>query len=166
MIEEIEEEVIERRTEMPTGGSLAERMKERAAALEANQTHRFPIPGWEELLEVELKSLSYATIRRVIQRLDRVKDVGTHDLYAMADQIATATEGLYEITPDGESRPLDDDWIRLANRLPDAPEGMTTRQAVLFLVGDKRIHFLVQEWGEWAKSVRTEVDEEVARDFG
>ena len=42
---------------------------------------------------------------------------------------------------------------------------MTARQAVLFLVGNKRLPILVQAYGEWASTVRKSVDEEVMRDF-
>jgi hypothetical protein len=151
--------------EVPTGGSLGARMAQRAEQLEQISTEWFPIPGWESLLEVELRALGYATIRKVISRLDKVRDVGTHDMYAMADQIAVATVGFREVLEDGKTRPIDDDWVRLAQRLPEAPKDLTTRRAILFLVGDTRIHFLVQDWGEWAKSIRLDTDQEVARDF-
>lgn len=146
-------------------GSLSERMAARADVLEQQQTDWFPIPGWEGLLEVELRALGYKSIRATIERNKRVRDIGTRELYSLADQIAKATVGFREV--EGEkTKGISDDWVSLARRLPNAPDDLNTRKAILFLVGDKRLHFLVEEWGEWARSIRKDVDEEVSSDFG
>lgn len=146
------------------GGALSERMAHRAKELEEQQTEWFPVPGWEDMIEVELKALGYRTIRASIERNKRIRDVGLRELYSLCDQIAKATVSFREV--DGEkTKPVDDDWVKLARRLPDAPDEIDTRKAILFLVGEKRLHFLIEEWGNWARSVRHDVDREVAADF-
>lgn len=148
-----------------SSGALSDRMAVRADQLEKNQTEWFPIPGYEDVLEVELRALGYKTIRATIRRNEKIRDPDVQEVVSMADQIAKATVGFREVLPGGKTRQIDDDWVRLAKRLPNCPDDVDTRRAVLFLVTDKRIAFLVQDWAEWARSVRKDVDEEVAADF-
>lgn len=145
--------------------SLAARMQQRSAELEKQTSEKFPIPGYEGILEVELRALGYKTIRRVQKRNERVRDEGLREIYTMADQLLMATVGFHEVLPDGTNKSISDDWISLAKRLPNCPEAPSPRQALLFVVTDKRIAFLIQEWGEWSKSVRSDLDEEVVQDF-
>lgn len=143
--------------------SLADRMKKRAATLEKEQADWFPIPGFDDLLEVELRALGYQTIRRVQRRNEKIRDQTVMELYNMADQLLTATQGFRQVNEpsslEGET------WVSLARRLDNCPPDLTPRQALLFLVGEKRIMFLVQDWAEWARTVRDDVDGEVVRDF-
>ena len=150
--------------QVPVGRSLSDRMKQRSAYLETHQTEKFPLPGFEDVLEVELRLLSFSTIQKIVERNDKIRDAATSGLYSLADQIVMATVGFYEVNGQERSE-LTDDWVALASRLENAPEGMTPRQAVFLLVGDKALHFLVSDWVEWAKSGRREVDDEVMRDF-
>lgn len=149
----------------PKPGSLSARMAARAEYLQAHQTEIFPLPGWEDLIGVELRALGYEAIRQVQMRNERVRHEPTRELYNLADQVALATVGLHEVVAGGQYEPIDDSWVALAQRLPDAPPDLTTRKAILFLVGDKRLPFLVGDWGEWARTVGVGVDEDVARDF-
>jgi hypothetical protein len=151
-------------TTPPTGGSLSSRMKKRAEQRDSQQTEKFPLPGWDDMLAVELRSLGYTTIRKVISRNERVRNEAQRELYSIADQLLLATVGLYEIVDD-EFVALSDDWVMLAKRLPDCPDSVTPRQAILFLIGEERIAFLAEEYGRWARSVRGDLDEEVSRDF-
>jgi len=149
----------------PVSNSLAGRMASRSEELAKNTTEVFPLPGWEDILGVELRVLSYTTIRKIGQRNNKVRDEVTSELYNLTDQIAAATEGFVEI--EGEKQtPIDETWVSLANKLPDAPDSLTLRQAVLFVVGDKRIHFLAADWMEWARTSSHDVDKEVGSDFG
>lgn len=145
-------------------GSLSSRMRQRAEYLESHQTEKFPIPGYEDVLEVELRALGYARVRRVITNNEKIRDPGVREIATIADQLVTATEGFFEVLGE-ERRQIDDDWLTLARRLPNCPDELTPRRAILHVVGDKRIHFLAQDWGEWAKSVKEDVDEELGRDF-
>lgn len=149
--------------------SLKDRMAARAEVLERQQTEVFEVPGWGDLFAVELRALSYRTMRRVQARNERVHDEADRELYNMADQIVLATEGFVEVNEDGTREPSEGatwvGWVEAA--YPDeAPDGgWTPRQAVLKLITDKRIHFFTGQWVEWAQSVRSDVDEEVGRDF-
>lgn len=148
------------------GQSLDNRMGRRAEALAVQQTEWFPIPGWEDMLEVELRSLGYKTMSAIQHANQKVRDPGTQELYNMADQLLRATEGFREVPeddPDGERIPLLDDWTSLAARL--GRQNLSPRQALLVIVDEKRIHFLVQEWAQWARSVRADIDKETAEDF-
>lgn len=148
-----------------SGNSLAARMQARQKQLEGQTTERFPIPGYEGVLEVELKALGYATINAVITKNEKVRDPNVRPVYTMADQILMATVAFYEV--DGQERNEIDGatWASVAALLDDCPEGMTDRQALLFFVTDKRIAFLVADWSDWCRSVRTDFDKEVVRDF-
>jgi hypothetical protein len=146
--------------------SLANRMAKRKDQLERDTTEWFPIPGYEGLLEVEMRALGFTKIREVQKRNEKVRDEGLQELYNLADQIAQATEGFRAID-NGQVEALPtESWRTLARRLPDCPETPTTRQAILFLIGEKRIHFLVQDWSQWARTVRPDIEEEVVQDFG
>lgn len=150
--------------EAVSSGSLSGRMAQRVQTLEKQQTEWFPIPGYEGILEVELRALGYKTIRAIQTRNEKIREPTARELANMADQLVTATQAVREVDGD-EMRPISDGWIELAQRLPKCPEQITQRQAVIFLVTDKRIHFLVSDWGRWASTVRDDIDEEVVRDF-
>lgn len=157
--------------EVASSGSLRSRMQSTQAAVAERHTELFPVPNWEDMVEVELRVLGWKTMRRIADRHRKIREPALQELYTATDQIITATEGFHEI--DGEKRTrVDMDWIGLAragegNRgVKSLPEGVTPRQAVLALVvHDTRLMYLWQEWQDWLKSVRPEVDEEVVRDF-
>ncbi|CAB4197431.1 hypothetical protein UFOVP1313_12 [uncultured Caudovirales phage] len=148
----------------PSAGSLAGRMASRQEELARNSTEVFPLPGWEDMLGVELRVLSYSTIRKIGQRNEKVRDEVQQELNNIVDQLITATEGFVEV--DGEKvTPIEESWVSLANKLPHAPDDMTARQAILFLVGDKRIHFLAADWMQWSRASAHDLDKEVGSDF-
>lgn len=145
--------------------SLAARMQARAEELQKQKTEVFTLPGWRDMLAVELKPLGFTAIDRINRRNERERNETTRKLYNMADQIIAATMGFFEVNKD-DREPIEDTWISLANRLPDAPDGLTPRQALLFLLGgDKFVHVLFLEWQAWALELQDEVDEEVEGDF-
>jgi hypothetical protein len=147
-------------------GSLSGRMERRAQAIELQSTERFAIPGWEGILEVELKALGFTTIRKTQERNQRIREVAKRELYSLADQLLKATVGFWEVAEDGSGvTAINDDWTSLARRLPNCPDGVTPRQALLLLIGEKRIHFLVADWSEWARATQSESQEDLQRDF-
>lgn len=154
---------------MPDGveqsSSLSDRMVAAAEQAEKQTTEKFDLPRFWGVLAVELRSLGYRTIRKIQQRNEKVRDPITRELYNMADQLVMATEGFYEVN--GESyKEKDDTWVTLAKRMPNSPDSLDPRKAILFLLeGDRHIHFLFGEWVEWSSSVRPGIDEEVAQDF-
>jgi hypothetical protein len=152
--------------ETPTGPSLSARMDRRAEELQQQTSERFPIPGYEGIVEVELRAIGHKVESAVHHRLKRVRDTALRELYAMADTLIVATVGFHEIRPDGSSRPIDDDWIRLAKRRADCPDTVTPRQALLFLATDKRLKYLFVDWQQWAALTNeADVVEELVEDF-
>jgi hypothetical protein len=150
----------------PASGSLAGRMEGRATELAKQTNAWFPIPGYEDMLEVAFTPLGYQTMHRIQTRNARkIRDESLATLYNLADQLVVATDGFREVQ--GEKKiPLDGEtWVSLAERLPGCPERPTARQAVLFLIGDSALPFLVQEYGDWARQRRQDNEEEVVRDF-
>jgi hypothetical protein len=146
--------------------SLEERMDARAEELQKETTEVFRLPGWESILAVEMRRLGFKTIRGMQRRLEKEeRNKVTRELYLMCDQILRATVALHEVLPDGTTRALRDNWVQLAERRKDAPRDMTPRQALLFLVNDQRIFYLVNEWGSWSKSGQEAEDQEVMEDF-
>jgi hypothetical protein len=152
---------------LDSGPSLRSRMEAHAEELRKDVTEKFLIPGWESMLLVELKRLGYKRIRALQKRNERIRDPGTRELYSMCDQIVDATVGFHEVLPNGAARELPDDtWVTLARNVPNCPDEITPRQAILFLTGDdKRVHFLASEWGEWSRAGDTDEAEEVRADF-
>lgn len=160
------EQVTQEMDTEPTGGSLAARMKRRGKELENQRTEVFEIPGWEEILAVELRMLGYEESRKIGRRLSKIRNESLQELYSYVDQIVAATEGFYEV--DGDRRtPVDKTWMDLARAgAPHKlPEDLTPRMAVISLVGDRRVAYLFNDWEEWMRGERPEVDEEVVRDF-
>ena len=95
-------------------GSLAGRMAERADYLQKHDTAWFGIPGFEDILEVELRALSYKTSVGIRERLNKVHDTATRELYALADTITFATEGFRQVYDEDPTPLPDDDWVSLA----------------------------------------------------
>lgn len=152
----------------PEGGSLEARMKRHAAEVAGQSTEIFEIPGWSEILAVELRLLTYDESTKITTRLERtVRDVGLRRLYFAVDQIVAATEGFYEVN-DGERTPIDRTWMDLARAAAThkLPEDLTPRMAVISLVGDRRVVTpLYAEFEGWMSGERPAMEEEVVRDF-
>jgi hypothetical protein len=158
----------------PENTSLSARMAARQEQLAKETTEKFDVPGWEGVLAVELRRVGYKRTKKIQSRNDRIRDEGDRDLANIADIIGWATVALYEVkgsdpqTGEAVYEQLDDTWIDLARRLEDAPDmdGDTgLRRAILFICGgDKRLHFLAQQFGEWEKSGGADTREEM-RDF-
>jgi hypothetical protein len=156
----------------PQGSSLDARMQRRAETITGQETEWFPIPGWEDMLEVELKLLTHKSQSAIVHHNQRTRDEGLQELYNMADFIVRATCGFRELTgtdeadePTYEDLP-NDTWQTLAVRAfgSDASR-LTERQAFLKLVTDKRVKYIVTDWEKWGKSIKPEQEESLAADF-
>jgi hypothetical protein len=145
--------------------ALSARMERRHEELSRQQTEKFPIPGWEDLLEVELRPLGMRQSAKVVQRNQRTRDEATRSLYVTCDLLLAATVGFHQVVGE-RSTPIRDDWVALSRRLDGCPENPTPRQALLFLVGEDRILWLYQAWEQWQRSAGETVDKELAEDFG
>lgn len=145
--------------------SLDARMQARAEAIQKNNTELFDIPGFEGLLQVELRRLGYKKMKQIQSRNAKERDEATRDIYNMADQILWATEGLYQVR-NGEPVAIEDTWLDLAHRLPNTESVTTPRQAVLVMTGgDERILFLTAQWAKWMGDTKADEDEGVQADF-
>jgi len=168
MVEDHEPGLVEEPEPIEPGLALDSRMEARGDELARQTSEWFPLPGYDDILEVELKPLGWKTSSSIQHRNERVRDPGTRELYNMADQIIRATMGFRQVWPEDEERepqPITDDWVSLAKRRRMCPENPTSRQALLFLLTDARVPQLFQDWILWTREVRKENDEEVGRDF-
>lgn len=152
--------------EPPTGNSLAARMEQAAAELAKQQTQLFPVPGIGHVLEVELRSLNQQTLTVISDRLERVRHKGTKLLYMWADSIAAATVQLHMVPEvGGKPQPIEQGWIEVAKLRAMCPDSPTVRQAIIFLVSDERLRFLVEDWEAWNRTKRADIAAEVDQDF-
>lgn len=147
-------------------GSLAERMEKRAGELERTVSAIFPLPTWEDILAVELRLVGWESLRRIVTKHERHRVEAIRELYVAADQILMSTEAFYEIKENDRER-VETTWQDLARATgrkfgPD----LTSRQALIALVGDTNVAILWRDWQEWMTTRRPEVDEEIAQDFG
>jgi hypothetical protein len=150
----------------PIDGSLRARMQQRAEQLEKVTTEIFPLPGWDDLLEVELRVSGLRQATRVQKRNERVRDPGTQNLYNMCDLLLAATVGFWQVIGEDKRKPLEASWESLAKNLDGCPDAPTARQAMIFLLKEHRIPRLYAEWEQWMTSAAPEVDKELAEDFG
>lgn len=169
-MQDVSEQVTQEMDAVGAGGdSLAARMKRRGRELASQRTEIFEIPGWAAILAVELRLLGFDESDKITARLEKtVRHPGLRKLYFAVDQIVAATEGFYEV--DGDRRtPVDRTWVDLARDGADhkLPEDLTPRQAVISLVGDRRVVTgLYGEFEAWMSGERETVEEEVVSDFG
>jgi hypothetical protein len=148
-------------------GSLRDRMRQRAAEMERHRTERFPVPGYADVLEVELRTLSWESVRKITDRHMRIREQGTRDVYTAADTLLTATVGFWEMDDTGHREPVDTSWMALAQGVVHHfPEGGTARQALLSLITpSSRVIVLWNDWGDWNNAERTTIGEDLGEDF-
>jgi len=148
----------------PADRSLAARLRRRGEQLSHELTTIIPIPGWDDILSVELRALPYQTIRGIQKRNVRMPDEAVRELYNYADELVAATVAFYEDGEDGRRRLDGETWSSLARAaFDDLPDDLRPRQAIIKLVGDTRLHFLAGTWVNWAESF--DIEEETTRDF-
>jgi hypothetical protein len=173
-VEDLEREELDDETTVEEGdprhtvgmeGSLRDRMQARAKELETQATERFPVPGYADLLQLELRSLGWDTVRKITDRHARRRDASLRDLYLAADTLLAATVCFHEV----DGQPLGSSWLELARNVrPNLPENATARQAVLSLLRADRTTAVIDlwnEWAEWNNAERTTLGEELGEDF-
>jgi hypothetical protein len=147
--------------------SLDARMQARSRELESRTSEFFPIPGFEDILVVELQMLGFERQRRIARKHERLRDQTLQELYTAADCLIDATVRFAEVVSEGHVRSINDDWIELARRTGKVlPQDVTPRKALIAFVGSFRIVGLWQEWSAWCSGRREAVDREVVSDFG
>jgi hypothetical protein len=148
----------------PIDSSLRSRRQHRSEELSKVTTEVFPLPGWEDLLEVELRVQGIRAATLASKHNERVRDEGTRSLYIMCDLLLRATVAFWQVTSNG-SKPVEGSWVELAKNLEDCPPSPTPRQAMIFLLKEHRIPWLYANWETWMRTAKVEIDEEIARDF-
>lgn len=152
-------------TQNGAAGSLQERMRKRSEELRSDRTEVFGIPGYDDIVAVELRTLSTETSLRIQNKNEKTKDLPMKVMYNWADQILAATVVLHQVNGE-ETKPWPDmTWIELArmsfeNTQPD----LTSRQALLLMMGNTLQTFMT-EWITWSQEITPELNKEVGLDF-
>jgi hypothetical protein len=152
----------------PALGSLAERAQARREELQKRHTVCLEPPGYEGLLEVEYRVLTYADIKKIAARNERVSDDAMRDLYMAADGLLTASINSYEIVPGGGRRELGFGWgVQLGLALGYDVEDLTPRQALFACFPRDFLLFTHynSDYNDWLQGTTDSVDEEQAEDF-
>lgn len=148
-------------------GSLIDRMQQRREFLDRQHTIKLALPGYEGVLKVELKTVDWATLRKIAIRHENIDDQVTQELYQGADEVMTATVQFFEVNPDGSENPLPGEtYTTLARRVGRADASTTPRQAILALLRDMDLMLLCNAWRQWNALIRDEVMEALKQDFG
>jgi hypothetical protein len=120
----------------PAPQSLREKVQARRAALQSNTTETFDVPGYEGILKVRYRVLSWREITRINERVGKIKGLDDADtqLYVAADTLIVASEAVYDAGLDadkeGDDQPAGPKWgVQLAHDL-GFPDPTTPRQAV------------------------------------
>jgi hypothetical protein len=153
----------------PVDSSLEERMARRRAELESDKPFIAPVPRWGDMFAVELGHQDYRQGRRLAEAHRRNRDIVAAELYMSCDQMLAATQGFHEVKADGSYEKVTGDmsWIRLQQAaLPKLGKGLTSRQALLALCGDRAVMNLYGEWQMWMNGERPAIDAEMSEDFG
>lgn len=148
-------------------GSLQARAAARRDALLKRQTTIMEVPGYEGILAVEYRAITYAEGRKIATRHERQRDEATREVYVAADQLIAASVNAYELQEGKEGKELGVGWgLALAKMLGVDTTDMTIRQATLACFA--RDTFLTRHWSdyvEWLSSAEADVDEEQRADF-
>jgi hypothetical protein len=144
--------------------SLKGRMEARAAELANRKTEVFPIPRYDSVIAVELKT------QEIIERHSRV---GTRQtLNASADEIVFSTVAFHELKPDGSLELVEDvhSWSEVTQALlgispPEGPYNTRERVCMLSLVSDQGVMALSAQFRQWLGGVSSGISEAVRQDF-
>ena len=150
-------------------GSLADRAAARRKQLLERKTTILEVPGYEGILSMEYRALSYPEGRRIQSRNQRISDDAAREIASAADGLIMASEMAFEHDPEsGDLKPLGMAWgIPLAQSLGvKVSETMTVRQAVMSCFAHDI--WLMNHWNEysiWAGNAQLDVDEDQRLDF-
>jgi len=163
VIEDVEREEIE-----ASNGSLASRAAGRRQEISERKAVVLEVPGYEGVLAVEYRALTYSEGRKIAARHQRQSDDAVRELYTAVDQLIRASVNSYELLEDGSKRELGVGWGRdLAMMLGvEIYDQTTARQAVLASFANDVLmtrHYI--DYSEWLQNVQEEIDEEQRVDF-
>jgi hypothetical protein len=146
------------------GSSLAARAQARRAQLSAKRTVTLPVPGYQDMLSVEYRVLTYAETKRIVARNERIREEAVQDLTNYADQLIAASVTAYELP---SKRELGAGWtLSLCKEMGvEIGEGMTTRQALFSVLDDILLFKHYMEYMEWMQGAEADIDSEQSEAF-
>lgn len=145
--------------------SLAARAQARRAELSARRSVELPVPGYQDMLVIEYRALTYSEVKRIGQRVSLIRDEAAQDLASYADQLLLASTNAWEITREGTRRHVGAGWTSdLLTSLGAAP-GMTARQMLLGVLSDLLLIQHYVEYSQWLQGAEFDIDNEIAKDF-
>ena len=165
----MDEDQITEQMDANGAGSLAARARTRRDHLLERKTTTIEVPGYDGILSVEYRAITYSEGRRIAGRHERQSDDAIRELYIACDQLMTASVNAYELSDEAEPRSLNTGWgVPLAQMLGiEVFDTMTPRQAMIACFA--RDVFITRHWAEyteWLSGAQIEADEEQRQDFG
>jgi hypothetical protein len=137
--------------------SLAARARVRREELSARRTIQLLVPGYQDMLEMEYRALTYREVKHITNRTERIRDEAAQDLAAYADQLLLASTQAWEVAPDGTR-------TELSSALGVEP-GMTMRQSLMAVLTDVLLIQHYAEYSQWLQGAEYDIDNEAAQDF-
>jgi hypothetical protein len=145
--------------------SLARRAQVRRAELSARRTVQLPVPGYQDILVVEYRALTYAEVKRITTKTERIRDEAAQDLAAYTDQLLLASTNAWEIAPDGTRTELGTGWTIELVRAMGSPPDLSLRQSFMAVLTDVLVIQHYAEYSQWLQGAEYDIDNEAAQDF-
>jgi hypothetical protein len=154
----------------PVVASLRDKVQARRAEMQQNTTETFDVPGYEGILRVRYRVLSWKEIERIGERVAKIKDLDgpTSRLYVMADTLVVASEAVYDASldadrKDGDAPPEGPRWgAALAHDL-GFPDPQTARQGIFAIFArDTQLVTHYQTMMAWQEGENERIGEDLA----
>lgn len=151
-----------------TPGSLEERVGRRREQLERKTTELFDVPGYEGVLQAELRLLGGKRQYAIVEALERVHDDYQKAIRAAAEMILASTVAIHEVVDDEGGTQVAEGvtWLHLA-RAADKKLGpeIQPRVALIRMLSENGVLELAGEWRLWMKNRGAKVDKALEQDF-
>lgn len=160
------DEVVDEPT--PVLGSLEERIAARRQQLEQNQTELFDVPGFEGIVQVELRLVGAKRQLAVMKEHQRIRAEEKQVVRVACDLILAATVQFHAVVDDEGNTELAEDvtWKKLAQAYDPLLDGtIQGRQALVRMIGENGVLDLLAEWKEWMRTRGQKLTTELSQDF-
>jgi hypothetical protein len=149
-------------------GSLQDRLHQRRAELQSQESRDFDVPGYGGIIKARYHVLPWKQHRAIAARHEKERDVALREVYTAADTLINACDALIEVAADGTERPLDYKWgVRAASELFGADGLDTARQGIIACFPQDGL--LMAHFGEvmqWQQGATPEADRELEDELG
>lgn len=164
-------EVVASAGNTPKRNSLAARVAERRKAISNAKARIFPVPGFEDIMGVELRPLNPNEGETIAERLDKIPDEREKLRRFASEIIIKATCRFFGISEDGEWeedehatwRSLFTDMEQAQGR-PAPDPSIPERACLVGVLKTQHINLLFNEYTEWANSGRVAGDTQARLD--